>query len=269
MGSTESKFIAFPFRRLPAGTAGPPLVITAETMAHAIYKYNMKLVDYFEQKSFDEDSDKVTDTANVALCYESMDPHALWLFLDRDPTRNQLSKIDQWIKRCPEHPVIPKSVAPLTRHFYMVSGRCWMLDIDKPGQKSKEVTNSEAKLITTRRSMVQSILGHRRSMRPSDIAVLCTLLGGTVIRMQDLETMETADDQRDMKVHILTRDRNDIKEHKVKIRGVKIDADVVSVRTLIHDHICGENHRYTSDDIQQFTSLYENCKQSMRWSNGR
>lgn len=275
MGTTESKFIAFPFRRLPGGSAAPPIVITAETLAHAIHEFNMKLVDYFQHKSFGEDSDKVSDTANVALCYESMDPHALWLFFDRDPTRSQLSRVDQWIKRCPEHPVIPKSVAPLTHHFYVVSGsRYWMLDIDKPGQKtaketSKEVSNSEAKSITTRRAMIQSILGHRHSMRQTDIAVLCTLLGGTMIRKKDLQTMESTGEKGNPKVHILTRDRDDAKARKEKVPGGEIDVNIVSVRTLIHDHICGEKHRYTSDDIQHFTSLYENCKQSMRWSNGR
>lgn len=256
MGTTESKFIAIPFQRLFSGARAPPIVITAETMAHAIYESNMKLVDYFEQKSLKPGSAKASDTMNVALCCESRDHHALWLFFDQDPSRDQLRTVDEWLKKCSEFPQVPKSMAPLAQHLYVVaSSRYWMLDIDKP-----KSTTTSPKL----ESMIKSMLGNRRSIRRLDVAVLCTVLGGKVVCKPDLHKIDFST-QENVKVHILTRDTDCQTSQPIITTGGRIQADTVSVRTLIHEHICGSDHSYGPGDIEHFKGLYDDCERSLRF----
>lgn len=258
MGATESKFIAVPFRRREAGSGAPPIPITAETMAHAIQSADMILLDYLPGMNLSSTSDSDSDKVNVALCCESMERRALWLVLDKDPAGVQLRKVDAWLQGCTKFPEIPKD--PLERQLYVVWGRYWMFDIDK-------ITKDEKLDISIpREAMIRSLLGNRHSMRQADIAVLCSVLGGEVVRKSAFGKFDSSYLAADgVSAHLLTQDAT---SHAVDAadasKALKIDVHVVSVRTFVHDHICGK--QLTSDDVQPFKSLYADCKRSMRWS---
>lgn len=260
MGATESKFIAIPFRRRQAGSGAPAIPITAETMAHAIQRADMTLLDYLPEMNLSSTSDSDSDKVNVALCCESTGYRALWLVLDKDPTCVQLRKVDAWLRGCTKHPEIPK--APLERQLYVLSGRYWMFDIDK-------VTKDEKLDVRIpREAMIKSLLGNRCSMRETDIAVLCAILGGEAVCKSTLRKFDTSNLAADGTcVHLLVRDAT---SHSVDVadanKALTIDVHAVSMRTFVHNHICG--NQLTSYDIQPFESLYADCKRSMRWCPG-
>lgn len=253
MGSKESKFIAVPFSRGFAKRKASPLVSTSEAMAQAVKSFNLFLLDYLTNVALSKDGARGRST-NMGICRRAHDdtPSFFWLVLDTDVTVEELLYLDELLKECDMALVTSDAIPPLPLkgRTYVVGGRYFMLDIDKRapvGSRSGSGANDKDKATDKdgndpqREGMIRALLGDRSSLRHSELAVLFSVLGATmVLKTADPSTADTG---------------------RLTLVRKKGDTSTITVHELIHDHICG----YARKDLllKLFKPFYVKCDASL------
>lgn len=252
MGSKESKFVAIPFSRGFIQRKVPPLVSTSKAMAYAVKSFNLCLLDYLINVSLSKDN-KSGRSANIGICLRTQyNTYSMfWLVVDTDITVEELLYLDELFKECDVALAISDAIPPLPLEgrTYVIGGQNFVIPSDKRpaaisiGSNSGIDREHNYKEITTPQceSMIRALLGGRTTFRGSELAVLFSVLGATIVRK--------------------TVDPSPADEEQLTLVRMKGDASTITVHELIHHHICG----YTRKDLllKLFRPFYTKCDVSL------